>query len=100
MLSGAMDRVGASVLITLKLIDVKRAAVERRESERLRGATEEAALDAVNALFRRMFGQELAAARAGKAVGATGRSPSPGDPEAGTGEAVDRSCSAGAARAW
>ena len=53
--AGSLDRVGKSVLITIKLINVREATVERRETERLRGASEEDALDGVVALVGRMF---------------------------------------------
>ena len=60
MVGGAMDKVGESVLLTLKLINVRQGKVERRESERLKGASEEQALDGIATLFRRMFATELA----------------------------------------
>jgi len=59
LVGGAMDKVGESVLLTLKLINVRTGQVERRESERLKGAGEEQALDGIAALFRRMFATEL-----------------------------------------
>jgi len=59
LVGGAMDKVGESVLLTLKLINVRTGQVERRESERLKGATEEQALDGIAILFRRMFAPEL-----------------------------------------
>lgn len=53
--AGSLDGVGRSVMITLKLINVRAARVESRETELLRGATEEDALDGVVALVRRLF---------------------------------------------
>jgi len=60
LLGGSMDKVGDSLLITLKLINIRTAQVERREAGRLQGATEEDALDAVTKLFSQMFRSELA----------------------------------------
>lgn len=61
LLAGSMDTVGETTLISLKLINIRTAEVTRRESGRLRGATEEDAIDAVAVLFRRLFKAELEA---------------------------------------
>ncbi|NOZ86345.1 MAG: hypothetical protein GXP49_08755 [Deltaproteobacteria bacterium] len=67
MVAGAMDKVGESILLTLKLINVRNARVERREMERLKIGTEEQALDGITRLYRRMFKKELSQAeRQGK----------------------------------
>lgn len=59
LLAGSMDRVGDTFLISLKLINIRTAVVIRRESGRLRGSTEEDAIDAVQILFQRLFRNEL-----------------------------------------
>ncbi|NOZ85475.1 MAG: hypothetical protein GXP49_04265 [Deltaproteobacteria bacterium] len=56
---GSMDKVGESILLTLKLIDIRHGTVERREMERLKGTSEEQALDGIMHLYRRMFSMEL-----------------------------------------
>lgn len=61
LLAGSMDKVGETTLISLKLINIRTAEVTRRESGRLRGATEEDAIDAVAILFRQLFKPELKA---------------------------------------
>jgi len=61
LLAGSMDKVGETLLISIKLINIRTAQVERREAGRLRGATEEDAIDAVAVLFRRLFKAELEA---------------------------------------
>jgi len=59
LLAGSMDKVGETYLISLKLINIRTAEVTRRESGRLRGVTEEDAIDAVAVLFERMFKVDL-----------------------------------------
>ena len=64
LVAGSIDRIGSHLLVTLKVIDVKQAKVTRRESQKIKGVDEEAALDAVTRLYRRLFQPELAAVSA------------------------------------
>ncbi len=59
LLAGSMDKVGETYLISLKLINIRTAEVVRRESGRLKGVSEEDAIDAVAVLFERMFKVDL-----------------------------------------
>ena len=56
LVGGSLDRVGESVLVNLKVLNVRRAQVVARDGERLKGASEEDLLDGVSLLFRRLFG--------------------------------------------
>ena len=55
MIAGTMDRVGATYLVTVKLINIASAEVLARESESIKRATPEELVEVATALVERMF---------------------------------------------